>query len=153
MANTFTQLYIQYIFAVKFRLACIQASWKESLHKYITGIFQENRHKMLQINSMPDHIHILVGLNPEQSISSIIQNVKAESSKWINDRELTPSKFAWQQGYGAFSYSRSHLSRVIRYIQQQERHHRKQTFLNEYKSFLKAFCIEYDDRYIFKEMV
>jgi len=153
MANTFTQLYIQYIFAVKFRAACIQASWKESLHKYITGIFQENKHKMLQINSMPDHIHILIGLNPEQSISSIIQNVKAESSKWINDQKFTPSKFAWQQGYGAFSYSRSHLSRVIRYIQQQELHHRKRTFLNEYKSFLKAFCIEYDERYIFKEMV
>ena len=153
MANTFTQLYIQYIFAVKFRAASIQASWKESLHKYITGIFQKNKHKMLQINSMPDHIHILIGLHPEQSISSIIQNVKTESSKWINDQQFTSSKFAWQQGYGAFSYSRSHLPRVIRYIQQQELHHRKRTFLNEYKSFLKAFCIEYDERYIFKEMV
>ena len=153
MPNTFTQLYIQFIFAVKFRAACIHASWKESLHKYITGIFQENKHKMLQINSMPDHIHILIGLHPEQSISSIIQNVKTESSKWINDQQFTSSKFAWQQGYGAFSYSRSHLSRVIRYIQQQELHHRKRTFLNEYKSFLKAFCIEYDERYIFKEMV
>jgi REP-associated tyrosine transposase len=153
MANTFTQLYIQFIFAVKFRAACIHASWKESLHKYITGIFQENKHKMLQINSMPDHIHILIGLHPEQSISSIIQNVKTESSKWINDQHFTSSKFAWQQGYGAFSYSRSHLSRVIRYIQQQEQHHRKQTFLKEYKSFLNAFCIEYDERYIFKELV
>ena len=102
---------------------------------------------------MPDHIHILIGLHPEQSISSIIQNVKTENSKWINDQQFTPSKFAWQQGYGAFSYSRSHLSRVIRYIQQQELHHRKRTFINEYKSFLKAFCIEYDERYIFKEMV
>ena len=101
MANTFTQLYIQFIFAVKFRAACIHASWKESLHKYITGIFQKNNHKMIQINSVPDHIHILVGLHPEQTISSIIQNVTAESSICINKRELTTSKFAWQQGYGA----------------------------------------------------
>ena len=131
----------------------IQSAWKETLHKYITGIFQGNNHKMLQVNSMPDHIHILIGLRPEQSISSIIQNVKTESSKWINSQKLTPSKFAWQEGYGAFSYSRSHLPRVIRYIQQQEHHHRVQTFLDEYKSFLTAFGIEYNERYIFKEMV
>ena len=98
MAKTFTQLYIQYIFAVKSRAACIQASWKEMLHKYITGIFHENKHKMLQINSMPDHIHILIGLNPEQSISAIIQNVKTDGSKWINDHKLTPSKFAGSKG-------------------------------------------------------
>ena len=131
----------------------IESSWKESLHKYITGIFQENKHKMLQLNSMPDHIHILIGLHTEQSISSIIQNVKSESSKWINNQKITPGKFAWQDGYGAFSYSKSHLPRVIRYIQQQEQHHSKQTFIQEYKSFLKAFGIEYDERYIFKEPI
>ena len=151
--NTYTQLHVQFIFAVKYRAAGIQAAWKESLHKYITGIFQKNKHKMLQVNSMPDHIHILIGLRPEQSISSIIQNVKTESSKWINSKKLTSSKFAWQKGYGAFSYSRSHLPTVIRYIQQQEHHHRAQTFADEYKSFLTAFGIEYDERYIFKEMV
>jgi putative transposase len=162
MANTYTQLHIQFIFAVKYRAAMIQSSWKESLHKFITGIFQKNKHKMLQVNSMPEHIHILIGLHPEQSISSIIQNVKTESSKWINNQKLTPGKFGWQdarlndavgQGYRAFSYSKSHLSRVIRYIQQQEQHHRKQTFMQEYKSFLEAFGIEYDDRYIFSEPI
>ena len=153
MANTYTQLHLQFIFAVKYRAAMIQSSWKESLHKYITGVFQKNKHKMLQVNSMPDHLHILIGLRPEQSISSIIQNVKTESSKWINNQKLTPAKFEWQDGYGAFSYSKSHLSRVIRYIQQQEQHHRKQTFIQEYKSFLNAFGIEYDERYIFKELV
>ena len=108
---------------------------------------------MLQLNSMPDHIHILIGLHPEQAISSIIQNVKSESSKWINNQKLTAGKFAWQDGYGAFSYSKSHLPKAIRYIQQQEQHHRKQTFLQEYKSFLEAFGIEYDERYIFKELL
>ena len=106
---------------------------------------------MIQINSMPDHIHILVGLRPYQSISSIVQNVKSESTKWINDEGLTPSKFAWQEGYGAFSHSKSQLHRVIRYIQQQEVHHLKKTFLQEYKDFLSLFEIEYDERYIFKE--
>ena len=153
MANTFTQLHIQFIFAVKYRIAVIQPSWKESLHKYITGIFQKNKHKMLQINGMPDHMHILIGLHQEQSISSIIQNVKTESSKWINNKKLTPGKFAWQDGYGAFSYSKSQVPRVIRYIQQQEQHHRKKTFLEEYRSFLEAFEIEYDDRYIFQELI
>ncbi len=149
----------------------IQSSWKESLHKFITGIFQKNKHKMLQVNSTPDHIHILIGQHPEQSISSIIQNVKSEISKWINNQKLTTGKFGWQdarlndarpnsssgravgQGYGAFSYSKSHLPRVIRYIQQQEQHHHKQTFIQEYKSFLEAFGIEYDERYIFKELI
>lgn len=153
MANTYTQLHIQFIFAVKYRVGLIQSSWKESLHKYITGIFQKNKHKMLQLNSMPDHIHILIGLHPEQAISSIIQNVKSESSKWINNQKLTAGKFAWQDGYGAFAYSKSHLPQVIRYIQQQEQHHRKQTFIQEYKSFLEAFGIEYDERYIFKELL
>lgn len=96
MANTYIQLHVQLIFAVKYRAALIQSSWKESLHKYITGIFQKNKHKMLQVNSMPDHIHILIGLHTEQSISSMIQNVRTESSKWINDQKLTPGKFAWQ---------------------------------------------------------
>ena len=110
MANTYTQLHIQFIFAVKYRAAMIRPPWQEQLHKYITGIFRKNKHKMLQINSMPDHIHILIGLNAEQSISSIIQNVKTESSKWINERKLTSAKFSWQTGYGAFSYSKSHFT-------------------------------------------
>jgi putative transposase len=151
MPNTYTQIHLQFIFAVQYRAALIKPEWKERLHQYITGIFQSNQHKMLQINSMPDHIHILIGFRPYQSISSVVQNVKTESTKWINAQKFTPSKFAWQEGYGAFSYSKSHLPRVIKYIQQQEEHHRKHTFLEEYKAFLKAFNVAYDERYIFKE--
>ncbi len=151
MPDTYTQLHIQFVFAVQYRNALIQPEWKERLHQFITGIFQKNQHKMIQVNSMPDHIHILTGMRPHQSISSIIQNVKSESTKWINHQSLTCSKFAWQEGYGAFSYSESHLSHVIRYIQRQEEHHRKKTFLQECKAFLSAFEIEYDEKYIFKE--
>ncbi|MBO9683510.1 MAG: IS200/IS605 family transposase [Flavisolibacter sp.] len=152
MPNTYTQIHIQFVFAVKFRQALIHASWKERLHRYITGIFQNNQHKMLQINSMHDHIHILVGFRPHQSISSIVQNVKTESTKWIKEQDFS-SSFAWQEGYGAFSYSKSHIPSVIRYIQNQEEHHRKQSFLDEYRTFLKAFEIDFDEQYIFKEPI
>jgi REP element-mobilizing transposase RayT len=106
---------------------------------------------MLQINSMPDHIHILVGFRPAQSISSMIQNVKSESSKWIQHQNLCNSPFAWQECYGAFSYSKSHVQRVIRCIQNQEKHHQKVSFLDEYRKLLRAFEVEYDERYLFKE--
>jgi len=152
MPNTYTQIHIQFVFAVKYRQALIHSSWKDRLHQYITGIFQNNQHKMLQINSMPDHIHILIGFRPHQSISSLIQNVKTETSKWIKQQQLS-SSFAWQEGYGAFSYSKSHIPDVIRYIQHQEEHHRKQSFLDEYKSFLKAFEVDFDEQYIFKEPI
>ncbi|HEX5150405.1 MAG TPA: IS200/IS605 family transposase [Parafilimonas sp.] len=151
MANTYTQLHIQFVFAVRYRAALIQKPWKDELHKYITGIFQDNEHKMLQINSMPDHVHIFIGLRPAQSISSLIQNVKTESSKWVKEKGFCMEPFAWQEGYGAFSYSKSHVPDVIRYIQNQEIQHRKETFLNEYRKMLKAFAIEYDEQYIFKE--
>jgi len=151
MANTYTQLHIQFVFAVKYRAASIEKEWKDELHKYITGIIQENGHKMLQVNSMPDHIHIFIGMRPTQSIASLVQNVKAESSKWVKDRKFCTSPFAWQEGYGAFSYSKSHVPDVIRYIQNQEAHHQKETFLEEYKKILKAFEIEYDEQYIFNE--
>ena len=153
MANTYTQLHIQFVFAVKYRAALIEKAWKEELHKYMTGIFQENDHKMLQINSMPDHIHIFIGMRPTQSISSLMQNVKTESSKFVKDEKFCNTPFAWQEGYGAFSYSKSHVQDVIHYIQNQEAHHRRETFLDEYQRFLKAFEIDYDERYIFKEPV
>jgi putative transposase len=152
MANTYTQLHIQFVFAVKYRSALISKEWKNELHKYITGIIQQNDHKMLQINSMPDQIHIFIGMRPIQSVSSLMQNVKTESSKWIKDKKFCAVPFAWQEGYGAFSYSKSHVQNVIRYIQNQEVHHKKQTFLEEYRQFLKAFDIEYDEQYIFKEL-
>ena len=112
MANSYTQIHIQFVFAVKYRDALINKEWKERLHQYITGIFQNNKHKMLQINSMPDHIHIFIGMRPHQSISSLIQNVKTESSKWIKEQNLC-SNFAWQEGYGAFSYSKSQVDDVF----------------------------------------
>jgi REP element-mobilizing transposase RayT len=153
MANTYTQLHIQFVFAVKYRAALIQKEWQGKLHKYITGIIQSNDHKMLQINSMPDHIHIFMGLRPHQSISSLVQNVKTESSKWIKAKKFCPASFAWQDGYGAFSYSKSHVENVIRYIQNQEARHKKEKFLDEYMRMLKLFEIEYDERYIFKEPI
>ncbi|MEO6328024.1 MAG: IS200/IS605 family transposase [Ginsengibacter sp.] len=150
MANSYTQIHIQFVFAVKYRVALISREWKERLHQYMTGVFQENKHKMLQINSMPDHIHIFIGIRPHQFISSLIQNVKTETSKWIKAQNLCAHPFAWQEGYGAFSYSKSQAGDVIRYIQNQEIHHRKETFLEEYKRFLNAFEIEWDEQYIFK---
>ena len=152
VANSYTQIHIQFVFAVKYRAALIDSGWTERLLQYITGIFQENNHKMLQINSMPDHIHIFIGMRPHQSISSLIQNVKTESSKWIKSQNLCLQPFAWQEGYGAFSYAKSQVNDVIRYIKNQEIHHQKETFLDEYKKFLTAFEIEWDDRYIFKEL-
>lgn len=151
MPNTYTQLHTQFVFAVKYRAALIQPQWKEPLHRYITGIFQQNNHKMLQINSMPDHIHIFIGMRPHQSIAALIQNIKTESSRWIKANNFCPFPFAWQEGYGAFSYSKSHVNDVIRYIQNQEIHHRRENFLDEYRGFLNAFEIDYEERYIFKE--
>jgi len=149
MANTYTQLYIQFVFAVKHREALIDATWKERLHQFITGIFQNNKHKMIQINSVADHIHIFAGIKPDQCISSLIQNVKTESSKWINVQELTSKKFEWQRGFGAFSYSHKDINNVINYIINQEAHHNKTAFLEEYREYLNQWDVEWDEKYIF----
>ena len=153
MPNTYTQIHIQFVFAVKYRMALIDNSWKDELHQYITGIIQNKMHKMLQVNSMPDHLHMLLGFRPDENMSQLVQIVKSESTKWINDNHLCREKFSWQEGFGAFSYSKSHVPNVIRYIQNQEAHHHKQTFREEYISFLKLFEVEFDERYIFKELV
>ncbi len=152
MANTYTQIHIHLIFAVKYRKALINSTWKERLHQYFTGMIQKNNHKMLQINSMPDHIHMLIGLRPDQALSDLVQNIKTETSKWINENKFCEEKFHWQDGFGAFSYAKSQLPNVIRYIINQEEHHRKKTFLEEYKSFLKAFEVDWDEKYIFEEL-
>ncbi len=151
MPNSYTQIHIQFVFAVKYRAALIRADWKENLHQFITSIFQENKHKMLQINSMPDHIHIFIGMRPHQSVSSLIQHVKTESSKWIKTQNFGCGNFAWQEGYGAFTYGKSQVPDVIRYIQNQEKHHQKETFLDEYRKHLTMFEIDWDEQYIFKE--
>jgi len=150
MANTYTQIHLQVIFAVKKQNRANSKEWKDELYKYITGIIQSQDHKLLAINGMPDHLHIFFGMRPIQSLSDLMQDVKQDSSKWINNKNFTKEKFEWQQGFGAFSYSKSQASRVIAYVQNQEVHHRKITFLEEYKSFLEKFEIEYDERYIFK---
>ena len=152
MANTYTQIHIQFVFAVRFRAGLIKPAWKEQLHQYMKGIIQNNDHKLLQINIVPDHVHILVGFRPHQSISSFVQNLKSESTKWIKAQKFS-QVYEWQQGYGAFSYSKSAVPAVIRYIQNQEAHHKKESFLSEYQRLLNAFGIEYDERYIFKEPV
>lgn len=152
MPNTYTQIHLHFIFAVKFRQGQIQPHWKERLYQYITGIIRKNGHKLLIINGMPDHIHILIGMRPEQSISSLMQDVKASSSKWINEEKLTKENFAWQEGYGAFSYSRSQVPRLIRYIENQEEHHRKKTFKQEYITILEELEIPYDSEYIFNDL-
>jgi REP element-mobilizing transposase RayT len=153
MANTYTQIHIQAIFAVKTRVSLVQSNWKDELYKYITGIVQSGNHKMLAINGMPDHVHIFFGMRPTESLSDLMQRVKANSAKWINKRRFAPGRFEWQDGYGGFSYSRSHVSQAIAYIQNQESHHKKRTFLEEYVALLDVFEIPYDERYLFKEPV
>jgi len=137
MANTYTQIHIQLVFAVKRRRSLVQKEWKEILYKYITGVIQNNGHKVLAINGMPDHIHILIGLRPAQSLSALVQDIKANSSRWINEQRLSSEKFEWQEGYGAFSYCKSHVMNVIKYIQNQELHHNSEPFDAEYKIAVK----------------
>lgn len=153
MPNTYTQIHIHFVFAVKYRDCLINHSIKDEVYKYITGIIKNNNHKLICNNGMPDHVHILIGFEPTQSISDFMRILKANSSKWINENTLTKTKFEWQSGYGAFSYSKSQLKNVISYIENQEVHHKKKTFREEYISFLKKFEIEYDEKYIFNDLI
>jgi len=153
MANTYTQIYIHIVYAVENRIILIKDQWREELHKYITGIIQNNKHKLIAINSMADHIHIFIGMKPIQALSDLLQDIKEYSSKWINRNKFVLGHFNWQAGYGAFSYSHSHIDSVVKYIQNQKRHHQKKTFRQEYIEFLEKFHVEYDERYIFKDVV
>ena len=150
MANTYTQLHIQTVFAVQGRQSLIQPNWKDELYKYITGIVQNNGHKVLQINGMPDHVHLLFGMRPTQTLSDLMKQVKQDSSKWINKNRLVNGRFSWQAGYGAFSYSKSELPKIINYIKDQEEHHRQVSFRDEYLSLLNDFGIDFDTRFVFK---
>lgn len=152
MANTYTQLFIQLVFSPIRKTAIISDTYETILHKYITGIITNKGHKMICINGTEDHVHILISLNPEYSISSLVQEVKRCSSIWINENKFCLGRFEWQSGFGAFSYSKSQLSNVIKYIENQKEHHKKVSFLDEYKHFLNKFEVEYDSRYIFKEL-
>jgi Transposase and inactivated derivatives len=152
MANTYTQIHIHVVFAVQNRASLINKDWKDSLYKYIIVIIQKRGHKVLAIGGMTDHVHILFGFRPTQSLSSMIQEVKRDTSEWINKSKFVMKKFAWQEGYGAFSYSKSQIPNVAKYIENQEMHHARKSFLEEYRKILNDFTIEYDQRYIFHEI-
>jgi len=150
MANTYTQLYIQFVFAVQNRISLIKDNWQTDLYKYMTGIIEQQEHKLFSINGIADHVHILISMNPKQAPSDLMYHVKRSSSIWINDNNLCPGKFSWQEGFGAFSYGKSQIPTIARYIENQQQHHMKRTFIDEYIGFLKVFGIEYDERYIYK---
>jgi REP element-mobilizing transposase RayT len=152
VANTYSQIYIHIVFAVEGRRNLIPKRHRETIHKYITGIVQNRDQKMLSIFCMPDHTHILVGMKPSISISTLTRDIKAGSSKFINDNKWVTGKFKWQVGFGAFSYSRSQIDNVIKYILNQETHHKRKTFKEEYFDLLKKFGIEYDEKYLFNWM-
>lgn len=152
MANTYTQIHIHAIFAVQNRISLISNSWEQRLYQYITGIIQNHNHKMLTINGMPDHVHILFGMRPTQSISDLMRDIKGDSSFWINENNFVRGKFSWQEGYGAFSYSKSQVHAVATYIENQELHHKKKSFIEEYTRILHDFEIEYDDKFIFESI-
>ena len=152
MPNTYTQIHIHLVFAVKFRQAQIQSDWRDRLYKYITGIIQNNGHKLLIINGMPDHIHILIGFRTTKTLADLVLYIKQMSSLWANENRLTNQKFAWQEGFGAFSYGHSQLSTIIKYIENQEEHHKKRSFIEEYKAFLKLFEIDFNEKYLFKDV-
>lgn len=148
MANTYTKIYLHIVFAVQNRNSLIQPEWKDELYKYITGIIKNNGHKLIAINGTPDHLHIAIGYKPHQLIPDLLQDIKGDSSKWINKNKIIRGKFNWQAGYGAFSFSHSHLDAVIKYINNQEKHHKKKTFREEYIELLKRYDVEYDEKYI-----
>jgi REP element-mobilizing transposase RayT len=150
MANTYTQIYIHIVFAVEGRQNLIQPEHNDELQKYITGIVSGQEQKLIAINNMPDHLHLLVGLRPDSSLSDLVRDVKANSSRFINEKRWVTGRFSWQEGFGAFSYSRSQLGTVIRYIENQQKHHSKKTFHEEYVELLEKFSVDYDRRYIFK---
>ncbi len=150
MASTFSQIYIQVVFAVKRRECLIHSSWEEELYKYITGIIRNKEQKLLAINGMPDHIHILIGMRPSCNLSDLVREIKKSSNDFIKEKQFSKFKFQWQEGYGAFSYSHSALDNVIAYINNQKEHHKKQTFKHEYKEFLKKFEIEFKEEYLFE---
>jgi len=150
MANTYTQINIHSIFSVKGRENIITQNFREDLFKYISGILNQNKQFSLAVNGYKDHVHLFFELHPTKALSDIIRIVKTNSSKWINENRFVNGKFAWQEGYGAFSYSRSQRDNVIKYIINQEKHHRKRTFRQEYLDLLEKFQIDFDDHYVFE---
>ena len=152
MANTYTQIYLQVVFAVQDRQCLIQPQNKEEIYKYITGIVTKQGQKMLQINGVTDHVHLLIGMKPNIALSDLVRDIKAGSSKFINEQRWIRGHFNWQEGFGAFSYGHSQLDRVIQYIANQEHHHQKSSFKHEYLTLLRKFDIAFEDKYVFDFM-
>ena len=150
MANTYTQIYIHAVFAVRERESLIKPEWKEELFKYIAGILNNQKTKLIAIGGVEDHIHILFGMNPMIALSDLVRDIKASSSKFINEGKFVRGKFYWQEGFGAFSYSRSQIDAVAKYILNQEQHHSSKSFKDEHIAMLDRFEVDYDDRYLFK---
>lgn len=153
MANTYHQVYIMFVFAVKYRRAMLSKEWRSTVFGVMGNLINENGSKTLVVNGVEDHVHCLVSFGKNVSQSDLMKIVKAKSSKYINDHKLTEERFEWQVGYASFSYNKSHIDRVIKYVENQEEHHRKQKFLDEYVELLNAFGIEYDEKYIFQEPI
>jgi len=149
MASTYSQLYIHFVFAVKGRENLIGKSWKDELFKYISGIIKNKNQKPIIVNGMEDHIHVFIGLKPAIAISDLVRDIKNNSSNFINKNKFVKGKFSWQAGYGVFSYSHSQINKVYNYILNQEKHHKKRNFKEEYCNMLKKFDIEYNEKYIF----
>ena len=150
MANTYTQLYVQFVFSVKGRENLIKEKFRDELEKVMCGIITDHKCKTYAIYCNPDHTHIFVGLHPTISVSKIIEQVKSGSSNWLNEKKYIAGKFNWQDGYGAFTYSKSHIDKVVKYILNQPEHHKKQSFREEHLSSLAKFEIDYDPKYLFE---
>jgi putative transposase len=149
MAGTFSQVYVQVVFAVKGRQSLIDQTWRDELFRYMAGIITAKGQKSIIVNGVADHVHCFIGLRPVMFISDLVRDIKNNSSRFINEKGFVKGRFEWQEGYGAFSYSHSHIKTVYEYILNQEEHHRKQTFREEYVDFLEKFEIEYQPKYIF----
>ena len=149
MEKTYTKLYVHLIFAVKNRNTLIQKTWKNDMEKYITGIVQNHKHKLLAIGTMPNHIHIFIGYNVNQLIPDLVEHIKTSSNEWIKTSKLTKYKFEWQKGYGAFTHSRSQLDTVVKYVLNQEQHHKKKSFRLEYLEMLRKNEIDFKEEYVF----
>jgi putative transposase len=153
MANTYHQIYIQTVFAVKYRKAMIDKTWQSDLFGVIGNLINETGCKIITVNGVEGHVHCFLGLKPTIAVSELMKTVKAKSSKFINDHSLTNERFEWQEGYGVFSYSQSQIDAVYKYIENQEEHHKKYTFKEEYLSFLQKFKVPFDERYIFEDLI
>lgn len=152
MANTYTQIYLHMVFAVASREALIAPEWKNDLYRYMTGAFQKRGHKIIAIGGMPDHVHVFIGYKITDPVPDMVQSIKIQSSRWVNDHKLTRCKFAWQSGYGAFSYSRDRIPSISNYISNQESHHKNVTFINEYQRILRQCGIDYNPQFLFNEI-